>query len=981
LSFGIFHDKNVYALSKEKNLHKNFETNVVNHKLFFDSVFQSNNVIERNKLPRSTYLEIWNQERKNIRIYGPLDFFDYSDEIREFVTIEGKMPQKQWSIILDCLVDLGIYENKIDPKDYINNIETLEIKKLTDSFMTKLEDETEVEDFLDFYQKSEEEPEIREMIKESFMKAVNEFSLKSKGYNLKSNKLLDNLLRKMDVAPGSLPPEIREIYVTKSYDIYMQGKSEEFCYDFQGLVESYYNESVLANFLKKWGRESIAFSIKMAKEKEIDALVPFDYMFDDSLINYYKNSLFTLLETLDYVFDYCFSEITNTLNIMNHPINKIIKLNKYGYNRMNLRLLFRRSLNNAYEDNMKNLSSLYMFNIIDAIFLNDESLSLFKSEIQIPTDGDEKSLIKPKQYDPILNKLLVTKETRYIVKEFISSFLRIYGNGFSDQSNESINRQFRDYQLQSKIPDNWLFNVNLLARNQTNHTKFDIVDTKISDNTKHFIKQMKEMSDGECDLIMVDSKNPFLLHKVERPDEDDDSFEEFMSLVYDPEYEEDIEGLNYTHFNLRKSNLKYQDTQQELIKVNLISVQNFKISNLPYIFYPGEITILETNTLLEVDFYMKTNYCKIGYRKPINRKKDIEGLNILYVFGDFDKPINQTLDKLNIVILNIDHNDYKSILSYEQAYKKINGRYVEMNKDIMMSTLSFLSKNKTSTEKAEEMTKFSALMDKYDLSSLNNAQMEEILNECNNVPKCHLLLSNLKNTQLDEDFKKYICYLLGKPNDIINWKTEFKKYYPKKEWSENPVVDFFSMIKLSLTTLDYNALMLRKNRENVIHVLENKFKDLEKFNENVHLGKVNFNVFGYSSNIYNEIKYILGEDMNHILESKLFLSSSCAKSLKAFLSILEQNIGILNEKQDECYLENDLYLYNFLKGLESITVIDNAKKNDEFRSFLINSMENYIIDRNSYIMTKYPRRPIKRNKKENEDISYLDKFKRFFTGV
>jgi len=657
--------------------------------------------------------------------------------------------------------------------------------------------------------------------------------------------------------------------------------------------------------------------------------------------------------------------------------------------------------------NCKTLSLFTLYQVIDTIFLDLDLLFSFKTRFQNPEIFDEtnKALVKfLDSIDPIFNSFEFTENSRFKVKEFISSYIRIQPCNLINFDGSSINTDLKKQQLLEK-PENPCVDLKNLLKNTYNRRHCDNFLISYEDRSKEIVTYIELTSNVPEKLCFFNQYYNQLII-VDRPDEDDDCFDDYCEMMYelgDPFDPDAFPGLSkqITVKNLEKATLKTikvnksKDPNQKLynncilnnkidieLKAEYYNIFNFDEKMLPFLIQPGSLVVLETNTLLNVDLLLKRKLCCISSPKLFGQK-EIFGPSILYIFADFNR-----YNKKNVLsVLNLteifNSNEYEGVYNYEQCYKKVNGKYVKMNRSLLLDMMGYFQNRATQMPDEEYETKVD-LFESLGYGKEDIASLEKIIYDLKTSSDLDLLLNYIKNSSLEVKEKKYIKALITTHNDLL----DFRKYTVQvlkneaarqsKEWAEldtyqeNIFLDIQSELKEALTSIDYTDLMKTFHSEdlkcNLNSTLE-KMKELGELPKRTHQGKTGFNLFGYSTDLCHELDSLLGSDINN-LNKKIRVNKSTHDSLNAFLINIRSTLDKLHHHKESESYNNDYHLYVFFKNVFLKMEIDDTMENSKLWFSLWELSNQYTIDRNE-LLSKHNNKRLPRPKKDSRLTSRL----------
>lgn len=481
----------------------------------------------------------------------------------------------------------------------------------------------------------------------------------------------------------------------------------------------------------------------------------------------------------------------------------------------------------------------------------------------------------------------------------------------------------------------------------------------------------------------------------ELDEEDQDDYEDIYEEVSDLYLDMDLEGLEdikytpetYSYCNKVSYNRLKLDGENDnkfklsQIKVNIVQISNFNKKLLPCILKENVLTILITNSIMNVKKLISTDKCKI-YHSNINRvKKDITGMTLCYVFGALHTyPIDELMRQLGFGHIRFSNVEFETFLNQEQNFKKLAGKYVKVDRSIMQDiyfNAPGLTDNPDSLSMRQELEKNSFESLGYEnfkilihQKNLNEADIDFVLNW------------SLDQDLINEKTFKFIKVLAKCNNRLEDWDKTFFDILDKKMLNNNNIeqsfFDSFNQLEKSLMKADFNDILKTVNKDALLTNLNSLVESLKDLPETVHLGKTNFNVFGYSSDAYNEFKFLLDDLMNGLTTGGIKIKKLTQNLLKSFLYNIRSHLTTLASKNDEVFYDNDYLMLVFFSSLLNFTVIDENSDDHVFKDFLINISTSYNIERAEYLMKKYPIKKLRKPIVKSDSQKTIEKFKKEF---
>jgi len=966
-----------------------YDTSFISDTSYFLDNFVSSRFYKRNKLPENVYYEAYTLNRKVYRYYSPIDLFEYSKDLKGLLDINlNDLKVSSWYEIVDCLVNFGLYDKKLTIEDVLNDFHSTTFNKVSLTAIEYMERKlNEGETCVDFFDKIADDNLLKANFLEEISRYYKEVSLKTHGYKGQANSILNKLIRNMDVDPRTLPEEIREIYLDRSYNIYLQGKMGDFCNDLEILILNSFDENISSRFLTKWGKRSLKTSLKIMQDKDLNVLINFEYITDLSTVKYYEETIYYLLEQLDFFYNLHFTDVINSINKFN-PLKGLFSTSYSSKNTCHIRHYFMTALEANLGLDQNCISLWHLYTVVDAIFLDEDLLFAFTAMTQEIENTTPFALQLRKKKDPIFSRLRLIPETRFLIKEFISSYIRRYPRPPNKGRLDSLDDILRNFQLKTKMPDQYLFNKSHMAKNQTHHSKISVLDSFI-DITSEVSKNLQASKNMEGDFLYFNPDNPSEIIRVIMPDEDDDEYDEFYDFVCESKGSLEIEIpeiLESTIIDLRKSKLKYDKKKEkkESVICYYVSRLNFDVLDLPHLIRPGCIVILETNLFLDISELAKRNLACFAKRKVVNRNRDVDGLSLLYIFADLGRSaVRETIKNFDINVLHFDPTNLKNLAEINLNYKKINGKYVRVTRAVMSQTYDYLeiaqserdnaldgtetyNKKKAINQKKDSslgnderlMSEYMQLLQSINLETSEEVEIFSLVDKTITKTQLTLFRNLLKNSKIDIRILNLIYASMEDNGKLISWKNVFKKYF---KTSIDKVLNIFEVIGRNITKMDQSIILQRAYSGMVIEEVKKwEMSDLSKIPENVHVGSVNYNIFGYSSDFYNEFVMLIGEDVNGLLTNEIRLNSSTWKLLKSFCYTIKSKLEDLNVYNDEKFYENDYSMYTFFSTILASSKIDDSFENNNLRSFLMNAHSDYNVERTEYISKNYKNKKLRK---------------------
>jgi len=307
--FGRCTTTNLYGYKQGHELGTVYDTMATDDDFYFFETFQINRLVLReNKEIDEVFYSGWHKDNFEVRLYSPLDLFEYPSEVSGFFLklAEGEnLEDKTWMKLIDHMVNLGLYNSTVTFEKIRNDINKLEISSFTQDLedhikeMNIKDEEDENIGVIEYFELLNNDASLKSRYINKVKEVTHNYSLKTKGYDKESNDLLNDLLKKMDVDPKTLPDDIRDIYIKKSHDIKINGSLNDFMKDLVNLIENNFPENSMASFLKDWGKESLAYTVSLDSKKSKDVLINFEYLMDSGSRTYYTKTLKSIIEVLD----------------------------------------------------------------------------------------------------------------------------------------------------------------------------------------------------------------------------------------------------------------------------------------------------------------------------------------------------------------------------------------------------------------------------------------------------------------------------------------------------------------------------------------------------------------------------------------------------------------------------------------------------------------------------------------------------------
>jgi len=615
------------------------------------------------------------------------------------------------------------------------------------------------------------------------------------------------------------------------------------------------------------------------------------------------------------------------------------------------------------------LQALYL--IVDTFFENKELFDAFKFRIQNEIDsekvqGDELVWVEDiRNVCVLLSKMIMTQKSNCIFKEFIASYIRICDK---QTQPKALNRMMMD--LKEKIKhgsaeNNEIYSITKLVSEKVNYSRYDLLNKNWEDHTRDFFKKLQKNEwNGGDKVRYFNPENPVEIIEVTVPDEieEEDLFQDFEEFNSEAEYgfisEDILDNLTYDKIRLDKSGIPTTtENQKPLIKY--YGILNFDLKDLCKLMDRNNFVLLETNVLLEVGPWVQRELCKIV--KPNNPSlHDAVGLTYMYLFANFrDLNVQKEFRKLQFYKCDLNLDQFNIFSNQEQNYKKINGKYVKMNKAYFMQMVAQTNWSGNTTITEEDM-EYKMILDEIDFASIDIKKVNKVLSDAQKKQLYRTKLDErVQSSELD-DIKKRLSKVITKnAGKYINWKEQMIKFVFNSDYQDEDVLtrDFVSYLKNNLNNIDFQNVVMDFRGSEVFDRLTEMKKVLgEKIDEALTY-KTAFNVFGYTSDIHNELAMILGPKMNGLLSGKIPMKIETQRKLLAFtFNIKNFTEKLCDKNENDFYFQNDHKLYTLMNTIYNLSNIDPTSDDSVLSTFLDNTMHTYVIDREEYINKTYPRK-------------------------